>query len=225
MRLLIAGSKLFGAAVFKLCIDRGHDVAAACSPPFASDGQRPDRLRDAADRAGVAWIASGQLSRDTVPQGTDLIIAAHSHDFIGRPTRAATRLGAIGYHPSLLPLHRGRDAVEWTVRMRDRVAGGSIYWLSDGLDAGDLAAQEHAIVLPDDDAATLWRRELFPLGLMLFDRVLSDIGAGCLVKVPQAHAAATWEPAIGRPPLYRPELPQLGSIPGFEVIRSRRVAD
>ena len=49
--------------------------------------------------------------------------AAHSHDFIGRKTRALSRLGALGYHPSLLPLHRGRDAIRWAVHMRVRCLG------------------------------------------------------------------------------------------------------
>jgi len=79
--------------------------------------------------------------RWALPGGVDLILYAHSHDFIGAATRGKTRLGAMGYHPSLLPLHRGRDAVCWTLRMGDKVAGGSVYWLTDVVDGGPIAAQ------------------------------------------------------------------------------------
>ena len=75
---------------------------------------------------------------------------------------------------------------------------------------------------PEDTAEDLWRRELFPLGLRLFDRVLADIAAGRIVRIPQRHDLATWEPALDREPLFRPELPQLGSLDGFEVVRSAR---
>ena len=221
MRVYITGSRSFGSAVLELCERLGHDVAGACSPPTTADG-RTDRLCAAAAASGVPWRPADSLRADTLPAGVDLILAAHSHAYVGRVTRSAARLGAIGYHPSLLPVHRGRDAIEWTIRMRDRVAGGTVYWLSDSLDAGDIAAQAHAHVRPDDSAADLWRRELFPLGLLLFERVLADVAEGRLVRIPQDEASATWEPSIGRPPVFRPELPQLGNVPGFEVVRSKR---
>jgi methionyl-tRNA formyltransferase len=78
---------------------------------LAGDGERPDRLRAAAAAArGRPVDAGGRAARRDAAAGVDLIIAAHSHDFIGRPHAAQGKLGAIGYHPSLLPLHRGRDA-------------------------------------------------------------------------------------------------------------------
>jgi len=30
----------------------------------------------------------------------------------------------------------GRDAVEWTIRMKDPIAGGSMFWLNDTVDGG-----------------------------------------------------------------------------------------
>lgn len=136
MRILIVGQKLFGAAVLALCRRRGHDVAGVCSPALSSRGDQPDRLRAAAEAAEIPWMASGTLRAETMPDGVDLIVSAHGHDFIGRRTRGRAKLGAIGYHPSLLPLHRGRDAIEWAIRMRERVTGGTVYWLSDSVDAG-----------------------------------------------------------------------------------------
>lgn len=218
VKLFICGQRLFGAEVFRLCRGRGHEIAGVSSPPDAAEGGRLDRLREAAEKARVPWRAAGTLRAAELPEGTDLIVCAHAHEFLGRPTRLASRLGAIGYHPSLLPLHRGRDAVRWTIRFRERVAGGSVYWLGDGVDAGDLAAQGHVLVRPDDTAEELWRRELFPLGLRLIDRVMADLEGCRIVRVPQEAALATWEPSIGRPPVYRPELLQLGAIEGHEVV-------
>jgi methionyl-tRNA formyltransferase len=222
MRIVLAGQKAFGSAVYGLLRALNHEIVTVAAPATrdrtTSDGSPlPDRLRLDAERDGVPWIPAGTLRAHHIPDGTDMIIAAHSHDFLGAATRRRTRLGAIGYHPSLLPIHRGRDAVEWTIRLRDRVAGGSVYWLSDGVDCGDLAAQRHCFVHPDDTAATLWRRTLFPLGLTLLADVLTDLSAGQIVRVPQDAALATWEPSIGRTPIFRPELPAIGAIPGFTV--------
>lgn len=222
LTLYVCGQRQFGAAAFAaLSALPGVTVAGVSAPVFASDGRSPDRLRAVAMAAGIPVLNAGDLRAHTLPDGVDVIVAAHSHDFIGRATRQKARLGAIGYHPSLLPLHRGRDAVRWAVKMGDRVTGGSVYWLDDNIDGGDIAAQEHVFIRRGEDAEDLWRGQLFPLGVALLCRVVSDLARGVIVSVPQDNALATWEPSIDRAPLFRPELPQLGAPPeGFTVVKS-----
>lgn len=184
MRIFISGQKAFGAAVFDLVQGLGHEVVGVAAPLFASNGKGTDRLRMAAGRADVLCIDSEALNADTLPASVDLIISAHSHAFIGRKTRHKASVGAIGFHPSFCPLHRGRNAVRWTIHMGDRVTGGTVYWLTDNVDCGPVAAQRHCFVRPCDTPETLWRRELFPMGLRLFERVLRDLGDGKIVRVP-----------------------------------------
>lgn len=222
MKLYICGQKAFGAAVFKMCLEEGHEVAGASAPLTSTrDPNKPDRLRAAADTARVPVLPAGMLNADTLPEGIDLILAAHSHDFIGRKTRLKARIGAIGYHPSLLPLHRGRDAVRWTIKMGDKVAGGSIYWLSDNIDAGDLAAQDYCFIESGETPEDLWRDKLFPMGVRLFASVLNDISSGHIIAVPQEQCVATWEPSWERPPLRRPDLLMIGqgSLDGLQIHR------
>lgn len=191
MRVMIVGQKWLGAEVLRLCVARGDDVAAVCAPRL------DDRLAAAATGAGVPLCqVTGRLAGQWMPDGLDLILCAHAHVFITEDARRKARLGALGYHPSLLPRHRGRDAVEWTLRMRDLVAGGSAYWLDDGADTGDIAAQDWCWVRPGDTAELLWRRDLAPMGLRLFSEVLADLDAGQVVRNPQPPGPATWEPAI-----------------------------
>lgn len=204
LRIYLCGQGSFGRAALDLLLEEGHTVVGVSSPP-QRDG-RPDRLAMGAHARRLPWLPAGHLNAGLLPDDTDLIVCAHSHDFIGRATRLRARLGAVGYHPSLLPVHRGRDAVRWTIRMGDRVTGGSVYWLTDSVDAGPLAAQRHVLVPPGIDASELWRTELFPLGVSLLRKVLRDLAGGVVVRVPQDERCATWEPSIGRAPLRRPDL-------------------
>jgi len=221
LNLYLCGQRAFGRAVLEMCLAEKHRVLGVSAPLYYQREQSaPDRLHLAATEAGIPVLPAGVLTADLLPAGVDLILAAHSHDFIGRKTRLRAKIGAIGYHPSLLPLHRGRDAVRWTIRDRDRVAGGSIYWLSDTVDAGDLAAQDFCLVDPEDTVESLWREKLFPMGVSLFREVLDDISRGILTAVPQEHASATWEPSWERPPLRRPDVPMIGpGLQGFTVRR------
>lgn len=195
MRLMLVGQKWLGAEVLAALLAQGHEVAAVAAPAG-------DRLHRAAVAMRVPVGDPGRvLSASWVHEGVELLVAAHAHCFISRGARKRARHGAIGYHPSLLPRHRGRDAVRWTIHMRDQVAGGSAYWMTDRADAGPLAAQEWCHVRPDDDAGELWRRELGPMGVRMLVQVVNDVAAGRLVRVPQDESLATWEPSFDRPAL------------------------
>lgn len=195
-------------AAYEMLRRFNHDIAAIWCPPA-----------DPLEGTGlVEWMRTPQRVADLE---VDLFVAAHSHDFIGRDSRAVTRLGGIGYHPSLLPRHRGRDAVRWTIHMGDPIAGGSVYWLTDHVDGGPIAAQDWCHVRPSDDASSLWKRELFPMGVRLLGEVLRDVDDGLLIEIPQDEELATWEPSWTRPPLYRPELPQIGAMAGYAHVTDR----
>ena len=216
MNIYICGQKNFGLEALKLLISLGHSIAGV-SAPLEDNKGRSDLLYHGAINRGLPVMRAGQLNAATLPAGVDLIVCAHSHDFIGAKTRQKAKLGAIGYHPSLLPLHRGRDAIRWALKMGDKVTGGTVYWLTDTVDGGPIAAQELCFIRPGDDASELWQRELLPLGLKLFEKVLKDITGGTLVKVPQNESLSTWEPSWERAPITKPDLIQIGHIAGYEI--------
>lgn len=201
MRILIAGQKYFGAAVFRALREvPGVEIVAVSAPA-------KDRLADQAALRGVPNILAGTLSADTMPERVDLIVTAHSHDFIGEKTRLRATYGGIGYHPSLLPVHRGRDAVRWAIRMRERVTGGTVYRLSNKMDGGNILAQEHVFIRPGDTDESLWRERLCPLGIRLLTEVVCrHAKEGFIHGEEQDEAIATWEPSIDRPPAFRPDL-------------------
>jgi methionyl-tRNA formyltransferase len=195
VNIYICGQKHFGAEAFSSLLAAGHRIVGVSSPALSGDGNT-DRLKALAEANNVPWMKSGLLNENTIPDNVDLIVTAHSHDFVRAPTRAKTTYGAIGYHPSLLPLHRGKDAVIWTINMGDKVTGGSVYWLNEAMDGGPIAAQQHVFVMPGDTPESLWKRDLAPLGIRLLTDVCADIANGKIVKIEQDESIATTEPSI-----------------------------
>ncbi|MGC0153261.1 formyltransferase family protein [Chromobacterium vaccinii] len=192
MRVVIVGQQWLGCELLRLVLGRGDAVAAVIAPAG-------DRLQASAAKSGVPVVDCGRhVTVADIPVGTDIILAAHAHAFIDAGARAAARYGALGYHPSLLPRHRGRDAIRWALHMREAVTGGTAYWMDDGADTGPIAAQEWCHIRPDDDARSLWRRELAPMGLRLFGQVLAELDAGVVTARPQPVDVASWEPAFSR---------------------------
>ena len=136
---------------------------------------------------------------EAIPEGTDLIVAAHTHARVSPEALARSRLGGVGYHPSLLPRHRGIAAVEWTVLEGDPIAGGSVYHLADGWDAGAIAAQDWCFVGRGESARDLWERALAPMGLALLGQVVRHArDHGSLPAQTQDPRFATRAPMIRR---------------------------
>jgi glycine cleavage system regulatory protein/folate-dependent phosphoribosylglycinamide formyltransferase PurN len=197
LRVALCGSRYFGASVFDALRQLpGVQIAGVVTP--AAD----DRLANAARPAGVPVHVQTNpkiIGGEAIPDGCDLIVAAHTHARINDDALAKARLGGVGYHPSLLPRHRGIAAVEWTILCGDPIAGGSVYHLADGWDAGPLAAQDWCFVGRDDTARTLWERELAPMGLRLLQQVVTHAATqGSLPAHAQNTAYATKAPMLRR---------------------------
>jgi glycine cleavage system regulatory protein len=170
MKCALVGSRFFAASVFEaLRHEEGIEFTSIVAP--AAD----DRLTLAAQAAGIAVHVlenPKMVPGEAIAEGTDLIIAAHTHARVSDEALARSRLGGIGYHPSLLPRHRGIAAVEWTILEGDVIAGGSVYHLADGWDAGAIAAQDWCFVNKGETARELWERALAPMGIALLSKVV-----------------------------------------------------
>jgi methionyl-tRNA formyltransferase len=195
MRITLVGSRHFGVTTLDMLRKHGVEIARV----VVADAD--DRLATSARAAGIETTVQADpklVVASEIAPNTDLIVTAHSHARISKEALATARFGGIGYHPSLLPRHRGIAAVEWTIREGDPIAGGTIYHLADRMDAGAIAAQDWCFVKKGETARELWERALAPLGLRLLAQVIDDAKAnGRLRAVPQDEQFATNAPKLG----------------------------
>lgn len=192
MRIALVGSRHFGVSTLTTLLSRPVTVSRVIV------AHADDRLAAAGRKAGIETQVQAReryVSADEIPDGTDLIITAHSHARIGRAALERARFGGIGYHPSLLPRHRGIAAVEWTIRSGDAIGGGSIYHLAETMDGGAIAFQDWCFVKPGETARELWERALAPLGQKLIGIAIDYLLThGHLPAVAQNEAFATQAP-------------------------------
>jgi methionyl-tRNA formyltransferase len=194
MRITLVGSRHFGVTTLEMLRKRDVEIARV----VVADAD--DRLAAAARAAGIEVTVQADpklvVAGEIAPH-TDLIVTAHSHARVSREALAGAKLGGIGYHPSLLPRHRGIAAVEWTIREGDPIAGGTIYHLADRMDAGAIAIQEWCFVRKGETARELWERALAPLGQKLLAEVIDyAIAHRTLPSKPQDEQFATRAPKL-----------------------------
>jgi methionyl-tRNA formyltransferase len=194
MRITLVGSRHFGVTTLEMLRQHGVDVVRV----VVADAD--DRLAAAARTAGIPVTVQADpklVAASEIAGDTDLIVAAHSHARVSKEALAAARLGGVGYHPSLLPRHRGIAAIEWTIREKDPIAGGTVYHLANRMDAGAIAAQDWCFVKKGETARQLWERALAPLGQKLLGEVIDYAKIhDALPGRPQDEEFATSAPAL-----------------------------
>lgn len=197
MNVMLCGKSRFGIETYTALAGlRGVNVVAGA----VSTVRPKDHLRDsfAAVDLPVVPLAALRLPETwgfVADHGVDLIVLANVHTAIHRAVRDAAPKSALCFHPSLLPRHRGADAVEQTIAAGDTVAGVTIFEPNDDLDAGPIVYQQSCAVPEGATPSTLYHDLLVPMGVRLMALAVAAVRDGIAVyrrqePTPALHEAA-----------------------------------
>jgi len=109
---------------------------------------------------------------------------------------SAPRLGVLIFHPSLLPIHRGPDAIKWAFRLGERYSGATWFWADKDLDTGDICEQEPLRIQPGESPREFYERAVIPASVRMLRFILEDLKAGVIRRRPQIPEHATCEPPL-----------------------------
>ena len=199
MRIVLFGQAAFGKDVFEQLRAAGEDVVGVSTP---QQGARPDPLFEAASQAGVPVIETPMLRQDEPfaiykAWQPELLVFAFVTEIVRKRVLDAATHGAIQYHPSLLPLHRGRTAMNWAIISGAQQTGITIFWVDEGIDTGPILLQRTVEIGPEDSVGTLYFQRLYPMGVEALVEAVRLVREGTAGNVAQDEALATYEPPCG----------------------------
>lgn len=141
-------------------------------PVFVDVGNQQERM--------ARWIA--ERSPDVVYCfGWPYLLAAEVLD--------ASPFGVVGYHPTELPMNRGRHPIIWALVLGLERTASSFFRMDEGADSGDLLSQELVAIGPEDDASSLYRR-LTEVAARQLGPMTAAIADGTMTPTPQDHRRA-----------------------------------
>lgn len=103
--------------------------------------------------------------------------------------------GFLNLHPSLLPAYRGPTPLFWQFRHGEEKTGVTVHWMDEGLDTGDIAAQEE-VPLPDGILGPEAEATCARAGGTLLVEVLQRLQAGTQSRRAQSPGGS-YQPAPG----------------------------
>jgi methionyl-tRNA formyltransferase len=121
----------------------------------------------------------------------DLIYVVSWSQLIPKEILDTPTLGCIGFHCSLLPKHRGRAPIPWSIIHGLRKSGMTMFYLTDGVDDGDIIGQIGFKISSIDEASDVYNKALkAAVGLMkryhpLLERKIAP-------RIPQDNKKATY---------------------------------
>lgn len=129
-------------------------------------------------------------------EGSDLAVAPLLQQFLTKEEIETPRLGTLIFHPSLLPRHRGRDAIKWAFKLGEVYTGATWFWADDGLDTGNICETEVLNIKFHETPREFYERAVVPSAVRLLQYALNDLRAGIKRERPQVEENATYERPI-----------------------------
>jgi methionyl-tRNA formyltransferase len=194
-RIVLVGAVRSSAALLEALVAAGGDVCAVLTLPPAL-GQR--RHADYADLSAVAssWRVPWHYVDDLTEAESLLTEAAPDvlcvfgwSRLVSERVRSRARLGAIGFHPSPLPLGRGRHPLIWTILLGLERSASCFFKLGAGADDGDILVRRDFDLTPEETAGSLMEKAV-EVGCRAVPDLLAHIEVRGLSGTPQNEADA-----------------------------------
>ncbi len=181
MRIAFCGTPADAVPALAALHEAGHDIVLVVTQPDRRRGRRggpiPSPVKAEAERLGLD-VRTPARAREIVDEvaglDVDLGVVVAFGQLLAPALLAATRLGFVNLHFSLLPRWRGAAPVERAILAGDAETGVCVTQLDAGLDTGPVYECRSTPIGPDEAAGSL-RERLVALGTPLLVRVVSEI--------------------------------------------------
>ena len=163
MRLVIMGTGPFAVPTFNALLQSEHEVVCLVTRP--ERGRRSQRgtdnpMREVAEQAQLpvhdpASVNEPGFVEQLHSLASDLFVVCDYGQILSRDCLAASRLGGINLHGSLLPAYRGAAPINWAIYNGDRVTGVTVIHMTPRLDGGPILKKVEIPIDSSADAVSL----------------------------------------------------------------------
>jgi methionyl-tRNA formyltransferase len=121
----------------------------------------------------------------------DLIVVCVFPQILKTAILHTPRFGVINCHPSLLPRYAGPQPEFWILKNGETISGVSVHVMTEGIDAGDIVAQQELIIGETENIGQLSQRQHHAAATLLTN-VVNAIAQGTVDRKPQNIAERTY---------------------------------
>ena len=200
MRTVWVSFDAMGRVCLVAAAEAGAELVGVVTLPGPIDpnrsGQAP--FDDVAERYEAALIETADVNAEETIAAVralepELIFVVGWSQLVRGELIALAPRGVYGMHPTLLPRHRGRAAIPWTILTGLAVTGVTLFEIVDPTaDSGPIIGQVEVPVDPDETARTLYDKHT-EAHVSLLREYVPKLIDGTAPKLPQdVNRASSW---------------------------------
>lgn len=162
LKFIYAGDREIAVTVLRFILEQGAKPQALMVPEGGSHSAELIALCGHLDDSRI-WRGKQFLEERSVKAMHDIaphyLFGIHFPLIIPRNVLELPSVGVLNLHPAFLPYNRGWHNSAWA--MLDRTPyGGTLHFMNEGVDTGDIIHQKRVAPSPDDTGNSLYRKAL-----------------------------------------------------------------
>ncbi len=195
MKTIFLGNHTVGVTVLKVLLNTTDVVAVVANPDHPDDGILYQSVKQTALQHNIPVFQYTGKQRGEVldlvkKYNPDLMVIADYKYLFPLEVLQFPPLGVINFHPSLLPLYRGRAPVNWAMINDEEECGLTVHFVDEGMDTGDIILQER-IEIRDEDTIADIHEKYFPLYQRMAEDVIRLFKEERIPRIVQDYTRAT----------------------------------
>jgi len=197
-KMFLTGARRYGPVSFSFRI-AGHILDRLIRKiPFVARRKGPGSVKEICKTKGIECVDITDVNgQDTIERfrqfRPDILAVANFSQILRKEVLELAPGGCINFHPSLLPAYRGPVPLYWMKKNGETRGGGTIHFLSEELDSGDIILQRSFSMSPRDSDTSLLTRSA-ELGATLMAEAVRMFEKGDVPRVQQNETLASYYP-------------------------------
>ncbi|MGA0082515.1 MAG: methionyl-tRNA formyltransferase [Candidatus Nanopelagicales bacterium] len=163
MKILFIGSVKFSLSALKLLLELNSNIVGICTLKNSNINTDRVDLSNISKAHKIPWIYANDInSQESITwiksREPDIIFCFGWSRILKKELLDLPSLGAIGYHPTLLPANRGRHPIIWALSLGLNRTGSTFFVMNEGVDSGDLISQRVVPIEVEENAGSLYEK-------------------------------------------------------------------
>jgi len=198
------GTPEFAVPSLDILIRNDYPIVTVVTQPDRPKGRgriaAPPPIKVAAEKYGLPLVQPERLRTTEFTDyfsgiRPDLAVVAAFGQILPREILDIPKMGCINVHPSLLPKYRGAAPINWALIRGEEKTGVTMMLMDQGMDTGDILAQEETMIEPMETFGKLNDR-LAVMGARLLLATIDMVARGNSTRTPQDASLATYAPRL-----------------------------
>jgi methionyl-tRNA formyltransferase len=166
LRVVFMGTSDLSQEILKSLIENEYNVVGVFTKPDTKIGRKQELakplVKQLAEEHKISVFQPLRFNAEAVDElkklKPDLIIVAAYGKIIPKSALTIPGFGCLNVHVSLLPKYRGPSPIQNALFNGEKETGVTIMLMDEGVDTGDILAQEKSQILPNDTTAILMEK-------------------------------------------------------------------